>query len=116
MSLPNISWIGVRWISLLVGLTLTAGNALAGQPSLAFDFGRTAECRLVMQEQNDTLAPEPKACRAKTACVGSLAQRKDGRRRRTAHRDQRLRQPHPRRQLSADHATRKPTEPGHRLD
>ena len=60
MPVPYLSWIGVRWISLLVGLSLTAGNALAGQPSLAFDFGQTAKCRVVMQEQNDTLAHNQK--------------------------------------------------------
>ena len=36
-----------RWIGLFVGLLLAADNVLAGQPSIAFDFGTTAQCREV---------------------------------------------------------------------
>ena len=49
-SLPIRSVTIVRWVGLSIALSLNAVTALAGAPRLAFDFGRTAECRDVTQE------------------------------------------------------------------
>ncbi len=50
----------VRWIGLFVGLSLIASNAQAGQPSLAFDFGSTAECREIATTDAGTFFPNEK--------------------------------------------------------
>ncbi len=55
MPVPAVSLIG-----LFVGLAFTAGNALASPPSLAFDFGQTAECRELLPEQGDALGSNQK--------------------------------------------------------
>ena len=39
-----------HWVGFFVSLTLTTTNAFAGAPQLAFDFGRTAECREILSE------------------------------------------------------------------
>ena len=53
-SLPIRSVTIVRWVGLSIALSLNAVTALAGAPRLAFDFGRTAECRDVTQELVDS--------------------------------------------------------------
>jgi len=53
----------MRWKGLLVGLVFTQSQALAGGPSLAFDFGQTAECRevaFVDSPSGNTLFPGKK--------------------------------------------------------
>ncbi|MEM8945248.1 MAG: hypothetical protein AAGD11_08695 [Planctomycetota bacterium] len=40
----------VRWIALLIGLSLNVSTASAGRPELTFDFGRTTECHDVTEE------------------------------------------------------------------
>jgi len=44
-----------RWIGFFVGLSLTTSSALAGPPSLAFDFGNTAVCREITTEEAASL-------------------------------------------------------------
>jgi len=43
----------VRWIGWIVCLSLTTSEAEASKPELAFDFGRTAECREVITDDID---------------------------------------------------------------
>ena len=50
----------VRWFGVLVCLASTSSLALAGGPSLAFDFGRTAECREVTPADAEGLTPGKK--------------------------------------------------------
>lgn len=50
----------VRWIGILVGLSLSASSVLAGPPSLAFDFGSTAKCREIATDDAGELFPNEK--------------------------------------------------------
>jgi len=50
----------IRWISLFIGLSFTTSSTLARQPTLAFDFGRTAACREILTDEAGELPSNEK--------------------------------------------------------